>query len=189
MQLTWDELLKACANRLRESDDETGAAPVGEPDIPYYSPDVIEASLLEISQQILREIDPEELEAIGSEAIRTFTTPNSPQIIPDNTIRIVSVTVQPLASGTLPIPAQPVPPATFIQNKGVNPTLESIWSVFDGNLYFTGWLAVWVIIIEPNLSEWRTPVNNILPDGYNEEQIDRVVKQLQIMNFEPQGGI
>lgn len=186
-QPLWSEINQAIADRIRETEDITGTIPVGEVDIPYYDKVLIEQSLLEISQEILREIPTEGLEASPSAAVITVIALSSPQPTPLNLIRVASTTIQPTALSGKTGATQPVPPATFLMNQNVNPNYETLWSVFGGAVNFTGFSATIVEIVEPPLADWQA--GPILPDGYTEEQIDRVMKQLQIMNFEPQGGI
>lgn len=186
-QLSWGELIVRISDVILEPEDAPETYPVGEVDIPYYTKDQIEASLLEISQQLLREIPQEELEAIGSDAIDTsdFSTSGDPLIA--TTVKILSVAIQPLSSDTTVVPAQPVPPSIFIQSQLSDPTIAALWSVFNGGLNFTGFKATVVSLLEPPLATWQTATSPILPDGYDETRIDWVVKQLQAMNFIPKG--
>ena len=183
--MTWNDLLDAIATRLGEPDIRNAVVPSGEPDIPYYTSDNIERKLLEISQQLLREIPPDELESIGSPALRTDIMASGGTLIFD-TVKIVSVTIKPLSTSAQYLPSEPKDPAAFLQVKTVDPSVGTYWTVIGNALQYTGFLAQMVSIVETPLADWRT-IFNILPESYDETRIDWVTKQLQIADWIPVG--
>jgi hypothetical protein len=191
MALAWLELQAAIANRVGEPEDITGATvPVGELDIPYNTQTIIENELFEISNQLLREVPPDTLEAIGSPAINTHTYTTSGATLVAGTVKILSAAIRPQNVGTTYVGTQPMSPAIFVQVQNADPTLISGWSVFNDGFNYIGYDARVVAIVEPVLATWQSdPSPPILPDGYDETRIDWVCKQLQIMNFMPRGGV
>jgi hypothetical protein len=185
-QLTWNELIAAVSNRLRESEDPDADQPIGEVDVPYYTKTQIENSLLEISNQKLLEVSPEELQ--DSTAVVTTANMSSGTAFTSRYLRILSVTIRPQVSDTVYVASQPMTPAAFIQQQNADVNIVAGWSVFDNKLYFIGGRATMVGIPEVSLANWRA-LSNLLPDGYDEERIDWVTKQLQIMNFMPKGSV
>lgn len=185
MQPSWDEILKMIARRMREADDADTPIPgvipaVGEVDIPYYNITIIENTLLEVSNDLLREVDDELIQGVSSDAVITQIT-GSPWTYPLNTIRILSVSIQPVSGNY--VASQPLPPASYFQNKYLDPKYGVFWTIYQGSVNFTGASATVVYLMEPDIVLWRTSTS-ILPDGYTTKQVDGVMKRLKIMNFE-----
>lgn len=191
MALSWLELQSAIAARIEEPEDVTGGTiPVGEIDIPYNSQSIIENKLLEISNQLLREIPPDDLEAIGSPAIDTTIYTASGQSLVPGTVKILSVAIRPHTTDTEYIGTQPMIPAIFVQCQNADPSLISGWSVFDSGMNYVGFDARVVATVTPALAVWQSnPSPPILPEGYDDERIEWVCKQLAIMNYLPKGGL
>lgn len=183
-QLSWSELNLAISRELRESDVGDGVVLVGEVDIPYYTSSDIEGFLLEISQQLLREVPFEDLEDIGSAAVDTTTYSPSGSALVAGTIKVVSVAIKPQLADTAYVAAQPLSPAAFKQIQLADVTEIVGWSVFDGKMNFIGDSARVVALVEPALATWQSTAG-ILPDGYDDVRIDWVTKQLRITNWVP----
>lgn len=187
-QLSWSQLVFTVANRLREGLDPYGPAiaPVGEVDIPYYTKAQIENSLAEISNQLLLEVTPEELQ--DSKAVVRIANVSSGSSFTNRLVRILSVTIRPNVSDTAYGPTQPMTPASYVQQQNANVNIVSGWTVFNDTINFIGARATVVGIEEVALATWQsTP--DLLPDGYDEVRVDWVCKQLQIMNFMPKGQL
>ena len=138
MALPWLELQAQVAARVGEAEDVPNSIiPVGENDIPFFSQPIIEDLLLEISNQMLREINPDTLEAIGSQAINTTIYTTKGQALTTGTIRVLTVSIRPSNTDVNYIGTQPMTPATFVQVQNADPTLISGWAVFNGGLYPT----------------------------------------------------
>jgi len=182
MAQPWLDLQTEIAARISEPEDVTGSIiPLGEVDVPYNNQGLVEGLLLEISNQLLREIPPDDLEAIGSPAIDTTIYTTSGQTLVTGTVKVLSVAIRPQNVGTNYVGTQPMQPATFIQVQNADPTLISGWSVFNGGMNYIGFDARVVSIIEPALAIWQSdPSPPILPDGYDEIRIDWVCKKLQL---------
>lgn len=191
MALPWIDLQTQIAARMGEPEDIPGGViPEGEVDIPYYTSSIIEGLLLEISNQSLREIKPDDLEAIGSPAINTTIYTTSGQSLVSGTLKILSVAIRPQNVGTNYAGTQPMSPAIFVQSRNADPTLITGWSVFSGGMNYIGFDARVVAVVEPVLAVWQAnPSPPILPDGYDEMRMDWVCKKLAIMNYLPKGGV
>lgn len=186
MQLAWNDILQQIADRIREPEDIAGPIPTGEVDIPYYDKTIIEPSLLEISQQLLREIPEEELEDIGSPAVETDVLDIS-SALPANLVKIASVAIQISPTDPKFYPSQPLPIGAWMQTSQVPVADALTWTAMGANLIFTGYQAKAVMIVEPPLAAWQA--GEILPDGYDDVRIDWCVKQLRQMNNMPTGVI
>lgn len=68
------------------------------------------------------------------------------------------------------------------------PAYIAAYTTYDGKFFYIGFDARVIWLIEPTLTVARTDAV-ILPAAYDQEAIDWVVRQMQITNYMPEGGV
>lgn len=175
--LLWTELLDEIQRRQSES---TGIVAGPQFDIPYFSRDDIEQTLLEVSNTKLRELGVTEIGSVALGAITTISGA-SPIAMPAKAIGIVNATID---GG----PAVEVDPDRFFfMNTGPGTKLVTIAGP-PRQMLFIGTSANADILIEPDLGVWQgDPTPPLLPPGYDEERISEVCAILELQDYLPVG--
>ncbi len=186
-QVTWADLKDSIAQREREA--ELFSTPSENEEFnPYWDPADVELLLYEISCQLLREIPPEELEAIGSTAITVATYSNG-AVLPSNTVKVLGAAIQRNVGDSLWVPAVPVDPAMYYQMADVTSDDAAFYSFVSGTVVFSGNAIGLTLLTEPTLANFQADLPILPPAGYDEIRVDWVHKALMTEDFIPGGRL
>lgn len=187
--LSWTQKISAVLARLRTPDELPIDIP-GQIDIPYYNREDVEAMLLEFTQQKLRELSAAELDGVGSVAILRATIASGTTMSVDK-VKILSAAIKIYAGDAFYATAVWQRPAQYRQIANIPATVPAYiaaYTTYDGKFFYIGSDARVIWLLEPTLATARTDAV-MLPPTYDQESIDWVVRQMQITNYMPEGGV
>lgn len=150
----------------------------GKSGLPYFLNTDIEDLLLVVSQEMIREVNPMELMAMGSAAAVTVTgSGGSASPIPLNVVNTLDISID-------DAPADEISLAGYYQRKGIAngiPVYAFTGVAGVGTILYTGGTNINAqFIVEPPLAVWQSDVK-ILPPGTDAERIARVFERMQII--------
>lgn len=180
----WQEMLDAVTQRFREP--EILSAPIpGELDIPYFEKAELESHLLIVCNDLLREISPDDLMAVGG-AAETAVSGSAVYMgamfrsldKPANAIGILAYTIggEPCVEGA---------PTGFFQLVKVDSALDSAFLFAGDKVIFYGdgsRSLKMIFLLELPLATWQSDVP-IFPPGYELEAIERCVTRLHTIDY------
>lgn len=184
--LTWNKLLVSITERMREPEIMTGIVSA-EIDVPYSELDTVERMLYRASLMMLREIDVNELEAIGSLGLVIQTGIGPSSAVPPDAYAVASVAVQPAFTDPF-VMTDSCHPKVWFEQMTVDPVIGAFYSFVDRTIVFRGNAANVTYRREPTLEEFRSDAA-IFPPGYDEDRIDLTRKMLFITDFLPQARL
>lgn len=180
----WQETLDAVVQRFREPEILDAPIP-GELDIPFFTKDELESHLVIVAKDLLRDISPADLMAMGSAAATSVS--GSAVFMgglfrsldkPANAIGVLAATI----GG---YPCVEAAPAGFFQLVKVNSALDSAYLFAGDKVLFYGngsQSLTMTFLLELPLATWQSDVP-ILPPGYELELIERCVNRLRVIDY------
>lgn len=182
--MTWQERITQVLERLREPDAAFTDQHDGQVDLPYFKNLYVEYHLRTVGLELLREVPVDDLQAIGSEAVKEYS---------DFVTTLGGMSFLPIPLGILRVvgcridgkPAVQTDIANFFQRLPGGSRTSNCFTFF-GTCVFIGTEINLTIVEEPSLDDFRTNAP-ILPSGKDMEWIDRTIKRMMIEDFEPPG--
>jgi len=168
--MTWTELLDQIMLRRTEF-----ASPTPDPqnDVPFFIRDDCEKYLFEEACDMLRELRLDEIESLGEDAVQILTAAATNVAQPVEMIGLISAKVNEVSNVE-------VVPATYVASSVITSTL--IYTIFGGQIFFTGANAEFTLLVTPTLSQWQANYPLIMPKGREEMLLARVLDTLWIID-------
>lgn len=185
--ITWVDGLRIIATRLRE---EEIAAVQSEMYSTWYSPGDVEKYYLEFNQAALRDVPVEELQTVGSLAVRAVTAA-ADYVLPLDTVKILAVTLK-FTGDAKQLPAQYVVPESWLQLLTVNNrTMFTRYSVISGLLKLTADVesAEIITLVEPKLSDFQSDTWILPREAWAMYALNGTHNMLRALDHLPAGKI
>jgi hypothetical protein len=189
--LTWQDKLDSLGERIGEPDWQDNATNT-EQDTPYFDWTVAEKWLYMSSLFYLRSVPPQELEAIGSDAIQVVTASAGGGIvitttpIPQNVLKVLDAQID---TGVGFRPAEYVPPTIYLQMLTCAANESLIYTLIGGFIAVKGTANITITcLVEPALASFQND-DVILPPGYDEDIVNRAKSLLMISDYLPAGRL
>ena len=169
--MIWADKIAHIASLIGEPELLTATPISGELDVPNFVKSDIEKMLLCVSQEMIREYDPQELQAIGSKAISIVTGAASPVTLPLNALDVIGVSID-------SAPGIEASVAGYYQHANVDIALVACYAYSEvsgtGKILYTGTNISAIVLIEPPLADFVADLG-VLPPASEPEICLRVL--------------
>ncbi|MBU6231341.1 hypothetical protein KGP36_01630 [Patescibacteria group bacterium] len=187
-QTAWADLIAQIASEQREIEDTQADFSDYEPMLPYWDQTDIENFLLEISQRKLRDLNPDALQAAGSDAVTIIT--GTSVTLPQNAIGVSGALIQLNNGDTTWKPAQRVSISQWYQAYNASASNFTVYAILaNGQIAFKGYQIQLTVLVEPALGSWQNDDLILPPAGFDEERKEWVHGRLAVQDFEPEGAL